>query len=118
MDRWVSSKTFEYYATAPDIPIMTLTTEIDNSITLQIILKRLNEERENKIQIRVCDKKEFHDRYIITDKELWMVGPSLKDAGYKTWGTITRAEDSEKKEKINQKFDGIWENSKKFEKST
>ena len=115
MDRWVSSKTFEYYATAPDIPIMTLTTQIDTTLELQIMLKRLNEERENKIQIRRCNKQDFHDRYIITDEELWSVGPSLKDAGYKTWGTITRAEDNEKKDEINQKFDEIWEKSRKFE---
>lgn len=115
MDRWIGNKTLDYFASTPDVSIMVLTTEIDKTLAFQIVLKRINEERKNKIQIRKCDRKDFHDRYIITDKELWSLGPSLKDAGYKTWGTVTRADDEEKKDKINKKFDDLWGKSKEME---
>lgn len=108
MDRWIGNKTLDYFASAPDVSIMILTTEIENTVAFETILKRINDERNNKIDIRKCDRKDFHDRYIITDKELWSLGPSLKDAGYKIWGTITRADDEEKRDKINQKFDDLW----------
>ena len=108
MERWISIKTLDYFVSTRDVSIMILTTEIENTVAFETILKRINEERDNKIDIRKCDRKDFHDRYIITDKELWSLGPSLKDAGYKTWGTITRADDEEKRDEINQKFDDLW----------
>lgn len=111
MDRWIGNKTLDYFVSTPNVSIMILTTEIENMVAFEIVLKRINDERNNKIEIRKCYRKDFHDRYIITDKELWSLGPSLKDAGYKTWGTITRADDEEKRDKINQKFDDLWEKS-------
>ena len=103
MDKWVSDKTLEYFASAPEVPIKILTSVIDNKkrVQFQVMLNRINETRSNPIEVRICDPKEFHDRYIISGKELWVIGSSLKDVGYKNWTTLNRVEDGEKRKELN-----------------
>ena len=110
MDKWVSDKTLEYFASVPDVPIKILTSNIDNNkrVSFQVMLNRINETRSTPIEVRICNPKEFHDRYIITGKELWIIGSSLKDAGYKNWTTLNRSDDNEKRKDINKIFDKLW----------
>lgn len=116
MDKWVSDKTLEYFASAPEIPIKILTSVIDNKkrVQFQVMLNRINETRSNPIEVRICDPKEFHDRYIISGKELWVMGSSLKDVGYKNWTTLNRVEDGEKKKELNKIFEKLWRKSTVF----
>lgn len=116
MDKWVSDRTLEYFASVPEVPIKILTSNIDNKkrISFQVMLNRINETRSTSIEVRICNPKEFHDRYIITGKELWIIGSSLKDAGYKNWTTLNRLEDNEKRKELNKIFDKLWKASVVF----
>lgn len=108
MDRYVSEKTLEFLATAPDVQIKIITTTIESQIKFDIFLRRINEERTNPIKVKICDSKEYHDRYIITKKEVWSIGGSLKDVGYKTWSTINKIDDEDIKKEVNNIFDRLW----------
>lgn len=113
MDKWVGDRTLDYFASTPEVPIKILTANIDKKtlVPFQILLNRINETRSNKIEVRVCNPTEFHDRYIITEKNLWIVGSSLKDAGYKNWTTINRSGDDEKRKELSDIFDKLWNSS-------
>lgn len=110
MDKWVSDRTLDYFASAPEIPIKILTANIDKKriVPFQVMLNRINETRTNKIDVRVCDPSEFHDRYVMTGKELWMIGSSLKDVGYTNWTTVNRLDDKEKRKELLEIFDRLW----------
>ncbi|KAF6247116.1 hypothetical protein C6990_05395 [Nitrosopumilus sp. b3] len=116
MDKWAGVKMLDYFVSVPEIPIKILTSNLEkkSEIEFQVMLNRINETRSNKIEVRVCDPKEFHDRYIINEKDLWMIGSSLKDVGYKNWTTITRTNDNEKRGDINNIFDDLWKKSSVF----
>lgn len=113
MDKWVSDRTLDYFASAPEIPIRILTSNIDTKrlVPFQVMLNRINETRQNKIEVRACSPSEFHDRYIITEKDLWIIGSSLKDVGYKNWTTINRSGDGKKRKELSEIFDKLWSGS-------
>lgn len=110
MDKWISDKTLEFLASAPDVQIRVLTSNIEerSQTKFDILLRRINEQRTNPIQVKKCDPKGFHDRYIITKNELWVVGGSLKDIGYKTWSTINKVDDEETRSEISNIFSSLW----------
>ena len=114
MDKWISDKTLEFLISVPDVQIRILTSNIEekSQIKFDILLRRINEERTNPIEVKKCDPKEFHDRYIITKNELWAIGGSLKDVGYKTWNTINKIDDEETRNEINNIFDLLWKSTK------
>lgn len=72
--------------------------------------KQFKKERQ-KFSAVECSSTDIHDRYFINEKEVWMMGPSIKNAGTK-FGTIARIDDSQGKREIMQFFDDLW--SKKF----
>jgi hypothetical protein len=113
MDKWVSDKTLEFLFSSSQIPIRILTSVIEEKSAARFytLYRRMREERGENIEVRKCSPQEFHDRYIITGDELWMLGPSLKDASYKNWGTITRIKDEARRKEIEDTFDAIWKRS-------
>ena len=117
MDNWVGVRTLEYFTAIPDIQVKILTSNIEkkNQVEFHVMLKRINETRSNPIEVRLCEPKEFHDRYVIGGKELWMIGSSLKDVGYKNWTTINRINDNEQRKELNKIFDGLWKKSTVFD---
>lgn len=54
-----------------------------------------------------CSPTLIHDRYCITEKETWMLGPSVKDAGSK-FGCLARIDDAKARTDIEEFFDHIW----------
>lgn len=116
MDNWIGSRTLEYVTSVPEIPIKMLTSSIEKNSQLEfeILLKRINEKRVNPIEIHLCKPKEFHDRYAINGKDLWIIGASLKDAGYTNWTTISKISDEDQRKEISKIFDILWKNSIPF----
>ena len=116
MDNWIGAKTLEYFTSLPEIPVKILTSNIKKNdlVSFQVMLNRINETRSNPIEVRLCEPKEFHDRYAINGKELWMIGASLKDVGYKTWTTINKINDEDQRQEINKIFDVLWRKSTLF----
>ena len=113
MDKWVGVKTLEYFIAVPDVPVRILTSNIEkkSQLEFQVLLKRINETRSNPIDVHLCDPKEFHDRYIINGEELWMIGSSLKDVGYKNWTTLNRITGIEKRKELDKIFNRLWKKS-------
>ena len=116
MDNWIGVKTLEYLTSMPEIPVKILTSNIEkkSQVEFQVMLNRINETRSNPIEVRLCEPKEFHDRYTINGKDLWMIGASLKDVGYKNWTTISKINDKDQRKEINKIFDMLWKNSIPF----
>ncbi len=116
MDNWIGTRTLDYFATVPEIPVKILTSNIakKDKISFEVMLRRINEERTKSIEVHLCKPGEFHDRYIINGKELWMIGSSLKDAGYTNWTTINPLNDQDLRKEINKIFDVLWKNSTSF----
>ena len=112
MDNWIGLRTLDYLTSIPDIPVMVLTSDIGKKrVEFETLLRRINEERSKPIEIRTCRPKDFHDRHIINGKELWMIGSSLKDAGYTNSTLLTEIKDKYQRDEINKTFDVLWKNS-------
>jgi len=71
-----------------DVKITILTKTITKAIKLDI---EKNNAQYQKIEIK--EFKEFHDRFIIIDEEIYHIGASLKDLG-KKWFAFSLLEDS------------------------
>lgn len=110
MDKWTSDKTLDFFWRAASVPIKILTCIIEEKSVprFQVAYRRIKEERGTDFEIRKCKPEELHDRYLITQDELWTSGPSLKDLGSKSWGTITEVKDKQKKAEIEKIFDELW----------
>jgi hypothetical protein len=65
-----------------------------------------------KIEVRIFNGKNLHDRYMISDGNCWSIGSSLKDLGKKDT-TITKLED-EVKYAIEEMFDKRWQEATSF----
>jgi hypothetical protein len=61
------------------------------------------------INIELKSNVDIHDRYLITDKEVWQFGPSLKDGGKKAC-TINQLKD-EAESVARSSFQDIWDKS-------
>lgn len=118
MDKWIGERTLDYVWQVPTgLPVSILTSVVEKKSKgkFRIGLQRLTKEKKAVIETRICDPSEFHDRYIITQDELWMSGPSLKDLGITKWGSVARIGDINKKREIEQKFDTLWNLAKPYE---
>jgi len=117
MDKYTGSKTLDFFVDVPEVPIKILTSQIEtkNQIQFKVLYQRLKEEKKGLIEIRRCLPDKFHDRYALTEKEAWIIGPSLKDVGYKNWGTLSLIKDKEQRKKIEKIFDELWSSSTPIE---
>lgn len=118
MDKWVGERTLDFIWMVPtELPVSILTSIVEKKSIgrFGMALQRLAKERKAVIELRKCEPSELHDRYIITQDELWMSGPSLKDLGITKWGVVAKIGDATKKVEIERKFDVIWKLAKPFE---
>lgn len=117
MDKWAGAHTLDFILSVPlQIPVMILTSNIEkkSKTKFEVGFQRIQKERRAAIDIHICQPSEFHDRYIITGNELWQSGPSLKDLGITSWGTVSKIGNSVTKTEIEKKFDELWKSSKQL----
>ncbi len=115
MDKWVGERTLDFVWKAPlGIPVMILTSVIEGKsrTKFQVAYERILKERSGSLEIRQCNPSEFHDRCILTQNDLWISGPSLKDLGVTKWGIVAKIGNTTKKVEIERKFDEIWKSSR------
>ena len=80
-----------------NVEIIIITSEKSNILKLDI--QKFNKEYPT---LKISRTNQFHDRFIVIDnKELYHIGASLKDLGKKCFA-ISKIEDMEYIEKINQ----------------
>jgi len=114
MDKWIGKRTLDFVMEVPStVPVMILTGFVEKKSQRKFssLYERIRKEKGGKIDIRICDPSEFHDRYIITNNELWQSGPSLKDLGITKWGTISKIGNASVKMDIEGRFDNLWKSS-------
>jgi hypothetical protein len=117
MDSWIGEHTLDYVWKIPiSVPVFILTSTIEDKSKrkFEIGFKRLEKERLGTTEVKITQRSELHDRYIITQSELWHSGPSLKDLGVKKWGTVSKIGDSTTKQIIEKKFDDLWKSGKQL----
>ena len=116
IDKWISNRSLDFLWRAPNVPIRFLTGIVEERSRhlFEIAFRRMREERGDEFEIRICQPKELYDRYILTRDEFWTLGPSLKDAGSKTAGSVTEITNQEHKSKIKKQFEKLWNKSSLF----
>jgi hypothetical protein len=93
--------------------ISLLTQLVEQEATFKRELKDFAKEFQHlKIEVRVFNGKNLHDRYIISDGNCWSIGSSLKDLGNRDT-TITKLED-EVRYAIEEMFDKRWREATPF----
>ena len=112
MDSYVDRKTLDLLHDAPEgIPIRLLTCNTGGADKEKRFLracKNLKVERSG-FEIRKCDSKLIHDRFILTKNKGWTIGASLKDAGKKLTMITEMSIETSKKMQIH--FEEIWKKS-------
>jgi len=114
LDKYIGEHSLDFVWKVPShIPVKILTSIVEEKTkrTFEAGYKRLQKERLAKVEVRICKPSEFHDRYIITQNELWHSGPSLKDLGITKWGTVSKIGNSQTKLDIENRFQEIWKTS-------
>ena len=117
MDKWIGKHTLDFVLEVPsNVPVMILTSFLENKSKTKFssLFKRIQKEKGGSIEIRKCEPSEFHDRFIITNIELWQSGPSLKDLGITKWGTVSKIGSPATKTDIERRFDNLWKSSKEL----
>lgn len=115
MDKWAGERTLDFVWKIPaGIPVMVLTSVIQekSKAKFQVAYERIIKERSGGLEIRRCEPSELHDRCILTQNELWISGPSLKDLGITKWGIVAKIGDVAKKVEIEKKFDELWKSGR------
>ncbi len=118
MDKWIGKHTLDFTLEVPvNIPVMILTgfVEKKSKTKFSSLFDRLHKEKNGNIEIRKCEPSEFHDRFIITQNELWQSGPSFKDLGITKWGTVSKIGSAETRKDIERRFNDLWNKSKGIE---
>lgn len=117
MDKWIGKHTLDFVLEVPlhtSVQILTGFVEKKSKTKFSSLLDRLQKEKEGMIEVRRCEPSEFHDRFIITQNELWQSGPSLKDLGITKWGTVSKIGSHATKIDIERRFDELWKSSKEL----
>lgn len=112
MDTYVDFKTLDLLHEAPkgiSIRLLTCNTGgADKENRFLRACKSLKAERLG-FEIRKCDSKLVHDRFILTKNKGWLVGSSLKDIGKKL--TMITEMSPEASKKMRTHFEEIWKKS-------
>jgi hypothetical protein len=115
IDPYIDETTLEILTHIPEgVPIQLLTAYTGGKKRAKRFLlacQRFKAERP-QFQIRKCDKKLIHDRFIMSQIQGWSIGSSLKDLG-KSMSMINVLSDQGKQE-TEKLFDGLWTKSKKL----
>ena len=117
MDKWIGSHTLDFILEIPSqtsVKILTGFVEKKSRTKFSSLLERLQKEKDGAVEIHRCEPSEFHDRFIITQNELWQSGPSLKDLGVTKWGIVSKIGNPTTKRDVEKKFDELWIKSKKL----
>lgn len=113
MDNWVDERTLDFIVhISPIMPVKILTSKIQNKTKFETGFKRLCEQRNQNLELRINTPSDFHDRYIISQNDFWISGQSLKDIGLKKFGIVARIGNTPEKQSVERKFDEIWNRSK------
>ena len=115
MDKWIGKHILDFVLEVPsNVPVMILTGFLESKSKRKFssLLERLQKEKNGSIEIRKSEPSEFHDRFIITQNELWQSGPSLKDLGMTKWGTVAKIGNPATKADIERRFDELWNKGK------
>jgi len=115
VDPFVSVETLDVLMDTPSaIPIKVLTVNMGGKSKGKRFLRecRLFKTERPTFELRKCDPKLIHDRFIVDENLGWNIGSSLKDIG-KKMSTINRLS-SEGKIETEEMFDEIWLDSTKI----
>jgi hypothetical protein len=90
--------------------VMVLTQKIEDKPlgNFHRVFKDFKKERGN-VEIKLYDKSELHDRYIITEGEIWFMGHGLKDLGMKESFVIRLGKDI--RDSMEEVFNRRWKNA-------
>lgn len=112
IDPYVDETTLEFLLSIPDdMQIKLLTANTGGNAKerrLKRACKRFKVERPN-FEIRKCEPRLIHDRFILTQTRGWSIGSSLKDIG-KKMSAITQLSTQTKNE-VEKVFKSIWNKS-------
>lgn len=113
IDPYVDETTLDFLLSIPKgLPIKLLTAFTggkDKERRFKRECKRFKAERP-EFEIRKCNRKLIHDRFILTQAQGWSVGSSIKDIGKKL--SMIKEISEKSKNEAEKKFDEIWKNAK------
>ena len=105
-DPYVDSKTLDFLTAIPKTSrIRLLTVNLQDVGRLRRDFKAYNRERGN-LEIRVATGSKLHDRYIISDNTMYLVGQSLNGIGSKQTFVVSVGHDIA--QQTTRTFDGSW----------
>lgn len=115
IDPWATEETLRHFLhVSENVNLQLITAFSRERITCKPIFdaacKQFKKDRP-RFNAAECNCYDVHDRYFITEKGVWMSGPSIKDAG-KKFGTIAKIIDARAAREIKRFFSTLW--SKKF----
>lgn len=113
IDPYVDETTLEFLLSVPkDLPVKLLTAHTGGKKKerpFKRACKRFKIERP-QFEIKKCDRKLIHDRFVLTWTRGWNIGSSIKDIG-KGLSMIKEISEQSKSE-AEKKFDEIWRSAK------
>lgn len=109
IDPYVDGVTLEFLLGIPKgLPVKLLTAHTggkDKERRFQRACRRLKVERP-QFEVRKCQPKLIHDRFILTRTQGWSIGSSLKDIGKKL--SVITEMSTQTKHEVEDTFDKIW----------
>lgn len=93
----------------PDIQIRILTQTVQGKGEFKRALIDFKREHP-KTEVRIVDSDELHDRYILSEKRMWLVGHSLKDLGRRESFIVALGEDI--RNSMSEVYEERWKRSK------
>jgi len=109
IDPYVDETTLELLLDVPnDLSIKLLTAQIGGDGKERRFRRKCQmfKEERPKFEIRKCDPKLFHDRFILTQIQGWNIGTSLKDVGKKM--SMIKEMTVQTKHEVEKMFDQTW----------
>jgi hypothetical protein len=109
-DPYVGSRTLDFLADckgAQSVKLLTVT--IHNSAAFKADLAAFQKEHNHILDVRVLQHGHLHDRYIVHNRGMILLGASLKDVGKKQ--SFVVAVGSDVAQSVAISFDGHWQNA-------
>ena len=91
MDKWIGKRTLDFVLEVPsNVPVKILTGFLEKKSERKFpsLLERMQQEKNGSIEVRKCEPSGLHDRFIITNNELWQSGPSQRFGNHKMGDSI------------------------------
>lgn len=106
-DPYVASRTLDFLAECERAAsIQLLTVNVQGSASFKADLSAFNREHNGKLEVRAIGQGHLHDRYLVHDEGILLMGASVKDVGKKQSFVVAAGKDIASA--VTPAFDKLW----------